>query len=311
MVTRLELETKIAKTTADRDRHIAGLKSGSAMALSNSSLLNTDLATLAALQAELAAWVEPVPVRTLLGASALTGGMSAAAAQRILDRWGVGGTVRLFSQSGWTVFTPINGVGAWQLSWKPTLGVPLDRVAARAALRSVPAGAKVCVWHESDVKTRKGADAAPMIAIHREFAAFIREERPDLVLMGVMSGWTFTPTKNYVPEDYIDPTTFDVLALDLDGIVDSYADFLPMVAKAQAWMQQVGITRWTVAEFGAPRQASDTAGSVRAAWMTEQVTALKKLANPPEEISLFESGSYLNTELIAQVEIDAWKALTA
>lgn len=259
-------------------------------------------------------WTEPEPPApapaTVLGACPLTGGMSATAVQRVLTRWGDGAAVRAFSPSGWTVAPVVAGSGPLLYSWKPTLGVPLDRVAALAALAPLPAGSKVAVWHEPDVKARKGAAVAPMIAAHREFAALVRAERPDLSVMGVLSAWTWQA--GFDPTTYIDPTTFDILGVDLDDPAipsGAYTDYRPVVDKVLAWMAGAGITRWTVPEFGLPRSTADSDGTKRAAWMGEQVTYLRALTLPPEEIALFESTAYAGTELTAAVETEAWSAL--
>ena len=251
----------------------------------------------------------PVPApTTIIGACPLTGGMSAAAGQRVIDRWGQGVAVRMFASGGFGTIAPVlPDAGSILASWKPTLGQPLDRAAVLAALAPLPAGSKVAVWHEPDVKARKGEAVAPMIALHREFAAIVRAERPDLDVMGVLSAWTWQG--GYDPTTYIDPASFDVLGIDLDdpNVPKSYTDYLPAAREAAAWAAAHGITRWTVPEFGLPRSATDTTGTGRAAWMTQQVEALRALPTPPEDVCLFESTSYAGTELTSTVEQDAWR----
>ena len=293
-----------AATRTELLERLARMKSVGATILSNASLATKTV------EAEIP--VEPARPATLIGACPLTGGMSAAAGLRVITRWGEGVTVRLFASGGFGTIAPVLAdAGRIIASWKPTLGQPLDRAAVLAALAALPAGSKVWAIHESDVKIIKGAltfDQA--VAVHREFASIVREERPDLVLVGIVAGYRFAPGQDLARLDgYIDPATFDVLGVDLDGITDKYADFRTFIPGIEAYLERIGKTRWTVPEFGAPRIPSDPDGSVRAAWITEQVTALLALPNPPEDVCLFESTAYAGTELTASVEQDAWRAL--
>ena len=306
----------LAAAAAETDRHAVGVQSGAAKALSNATQTRNDaadiLAAVDAIRAALAAEPPAPAPATLIGACPLTGGMSTAAGERVITRWGTGAVVRLFSPSGWTLAPVLTGAGRIIASWKPPLGVPLDRALMRLAVANLPAGSRVWVWHESDVKVIKGSETFErMRQAHREFAAFIREERPDLVLVGIVAGYRFAPGQDLARLDgYIDPATFDMLGVDLDGITDKYADFTTFIPGVMAYLERIGMTRWTVPEFGAPRQPEDTTGATRAAWMAQQVTALRALPNPPEDVALFESTAYAGTELTAQVELDAWAALT-
>ena len=302
----------LALALDELDRHAAGVQSGAAKALSNATQVRADIADVrAALAAPDPEPPAPAP-STVIGACPLTGGMSAAAGQRVIDRWGKGVSVRLFASGGFGTIAPVlPDAGRIIASWKPTLGQPLDRAAVLAALAPLPAGSKVAVWHESDVKVIKGSETyARMTQAHTEFAAIVRADRPDLDLVGIVAGYRFAPGQDLARLDgYIDPATFDVLGVDLDGITDKYADFRTFIPGIEAYLERIGKTRWTVPEFGAPRLASDGDGSVRAAWITEQRSDLLTLPNPPEDICLFESTAYAGTELTATVEQDAWRAL--
>lgn len=230
--------------------------------------------------------VDPEPAHPIVGACPLTGGMSAAGVQRVVDRWGKGAAVRLFSASGWTVAPAVGDAGRLLLSWKPSLSVPVNEAQCVAALVNVPAGSKVCVWHEPDVKARKGDPVAPMKARAREFYDIVKRNRPDLDVMAVLSGWTFDPSTSFDPLAYVDPEAFDVLALDLDGLYGP-KDYRPVVEKAQDWMAANGVGRWTVGEFGVKTDANFTPAD-RVGWLTEQTGALVGNDWPPEEICLFE-----------------------
>ena len=295
---------------AQRDELIADLDDAASRAGGLLSRVTRPRTLLRALEP----WTDPAPgpvSTTILGACPLVGGMSLTAGERVITRWGQGAAVRLFSQSGWTVAPVLPDAGRILASWKPLVGELLNVAAVLAAVAPLPAGSRVTVIHESDVKILKGSlTFEQAAALHRQFAAIIREHRPDLVLVGIVAGYRFHPDENL--DDlarYIDPDTFDMLGVDLDGITTKYADFTTFIPGVMAYLERIGKIRWTVPEFGAPRQASDADGTVRAAWMTEQVKALRALPNPPEEIALFESTAYAGTQLTTQVEIDAWAAL--
>ncbi len=266
------------------------------------------------LKARIAALEPAVPARRrpLLGGSSPgpETGMSTAAVQRVIDRWGKGAAVRAFSPSGWTPAPAVADCGRLLASWKPDLTRPIDEQACLAALASAPAGSKVCVWHEPDVKIRQGnASASGMRDRQHEFARIVRAHRPDLDIMGVLSGFTFNPAKNFRVEDYLDPADFDVLAVDLDGGA-GYVDYRSRVARMLEWMASAGMTRWTVAEFGT-ETTTDFGPAERAAWLVEQTTALLELDNPPEEICLFEARSMPAYILSDGVERDTWARLIA
>ncbi len=272
--------------------------------------LKAEVTALRALIADL----DPAPARRrpLLGGSSPgpETGMSNAAVPRIIDRWGAGAAVRSFSASGWTPAPAVADCGRLLASWKPDLTRPIDEQACLAALASAPAGSKVCVWHEPDVKIRQGnASASGMRDRQHEFARIVRAHRPDLDIMGVLSGFTFNPAKNFRVEDYLDPADFDVLAVDLDGGA-GYVDYRSRVARMLEWMASAGMTRWTVAEFGT-ETTTDFGPAERAAWLVEQTTALLELDNPPEEICLFEARSMPAYILSDGVERDTWARLIA
>lgn len=266
-----------------------------------------------ALKARIAA-LEPAPARRrpLLGGSSPgpETGMSNAAVQRVIDRWGKGVAVRSFSPSGWTPAPNVADCGRLLASWKPDLTRPIDEQACLAALASAPAGSKVCVWHEPDVKIRQGgADARGMRDRQREFARIVRTHRPDLDIMGVLSAYTFHPERAFRPEDYLDVADFDVLAVDLDGGAGP-VDYRSRVARMLAWMASVGVTRWTVAEFGTETTVAFTAAE-RAAWLVVQTGALLDLDNPPEEVCLFEARHIPAYILGDGLERDTWAKLIA
>lgn len=236
---------------------------------------------------------EPVP-RPLLGANPMTGGATAAAIARVTDRWGAGIAVRLFDADDLSPAPAQGAAGRVLISWKPS--APITEAQVAAAIGPLAAGSKVCVWHEPDVKVRKtlkasGATAAKAEADRykaraREFYEIVKRIRPDLDVMAVLSGWTFDPSTAFDPLDYIELGTFDVLALDLDGL-DGPKDYRPVVAEAKEWMLDQGVTRYTIAEYGAKTSATWTS-THRVAWLTEQTTALLDSEWPPEEICLFE-----------------------
>lgn len=239
---------------------------------------------------------EPV-VRPLLGANPMTGGATSAAIARVTDRWGAGIAVRLFDGDDLSPAPAQGDAGRILISWKPAAAAPITEAQVAAAIGPLPAGSKVCVWHEPDVKYRKTLKASGAAAAKaevdrykaraREFYAIVKRIRPDLDVMAVLSEWTFSPSTNYNPLDYIELGTFDVLALDLDGGDPGPRNYLPAVAEAQEWMRANGVERWTVGEYGVKLEPGFT-NADRVDWLNEQTTALLELAWPPEEICLFE-----------------------
>jgi hypothetical protein len=302
----------IAAALASSEDDLKATQSALADAVAERDRFAVDLAAALARIAELEQGVVvPQKPRTILGACPLSGGMSTQGVGNVVARWGEGVAVRLFADEGdgWLAAPPLGSAGRLLLSWKPSLTRPVDEAATLAALAGLPAGSKVCVWHEPDVKARKGAAVAPMKARAAEFAAIVRRHRPDLDVMAVLSGWTFDPSTSFDPLAYVDLGSFDVLALDLDGL-DGPKDYRPVVAKAQDWMRRNGVTRWTVAEYGVKLTTSFTA-THRVGWLNEQTTALLELDWPPEDVCLFEvdttaARSYI---LATPAEQNAWRTL--
>lgn len=281
--------------------------------------LKIEIADLKARIAELEAGVdpEPEPVRnTILGACPLTGGFGNSGVTNVTTRWGAGTAVRAFSGSGWQVAPAKADAGILLLSWKPPVNSPINEAEALVALENVPAGSKVCVWHEPDVKARKGDPVAPMKARAREFYEIVKRNRPDLDVMAVLSAWTFDPSTDYNPLDYFEPEACDVLALDLDGLAGN-KDYRPVVAKAQEWMRNNGITRWTVAEYGVKTKTTEPTftNMDRVNWLNEQTNALLALEWKPEEVCYFEVNNgdpeYAKYILTTSAEQIMWKALIA
>lgn len=250
--------------------------------------------------------------RTLIGSATWPGtGMSADAVQQAVNRWGPGTAIRVFSASGWTPGPPKGNAGVVLLSWKPDLTRSITEAECLTALANVSSGSKVCVWHEPDVKVRQGhyPNADQMKARAAEFAAIVREHRPDLVLYAVLSGFTFNPSTNFNASDYIDPASFDVLGVDYDGGSGgrNYVSYLP---KMWAWMESVGISRWNVPEFG--NELTETWGPTqRTQWLSQQVNGFLSFHHPPEEICLFESMTYPSYILNTEAERSMWSALIA
>ena len=250
--------------------------------------------------------------RTIIGGTTWpVGGMTANSIQSGVNRWGPGVAVRAFSPSGWPAGPARGNAGVVLLSWKPDLTRPITEAECLTALANVTSGSKVCVWHEPDVKVRQGhyPNANQMKARSAEFAAIVREHRPDLVLYAVLSGHTFNPSTSFNPSDYVDPATFDVLGVDYDGGFggSNYSNYLP---KMWAWMQSVGISRWNVPEFG--NELTPTWGPPqRVQWLNAQINAMLNFVQPPEEICLFESSTYPSYILETQAERDTWAALIA
>ena len=234
------------------------------------------------------------PLPTLLGASPLTGELTVRGVSNVTSRFGSGTAVRLFAKdsSGWVQSPELLDAGRLVLSWKPDLSRPIDEVACRAALSTAPAGSKVCVWHEPDKKIIEGGNPTQFKARAREFYNIVKEHFPHLDVVAILTGWTFHPTVNRNPLDYIELDSFDVLGLDLDGLYGPQ-DYLPNIAKAQKWMIEHGVERYTIAEYGVKVRTSPSyTAAQREKWLTTQTAAIMALEWKPEEICLFEASVY-------------------
>ncbi len=177
----------------------------------------------------------------------------------------------------------------------------------------------VTLWHEHDVKERKGG--FDLALWKQAWAAFVKipgVRGPNRYPTIVLSAWTFNtdylaknPGKGpgyYLPAD----GSYDVIGVDCDGLAPkngAYHDFLPE-AKAVAALAQAKGVRWSVPEFGWPIDPGDTDHSKRNAAIKQQTAAINALPDPPVYVCLFESHGRFPLYDLNSAEDQAWKAIT-
>ena len=274
-------------------------------------------AVVADLRAQLAG-SGPEPVATLWGACPGSGGASGA--QKVLDKWGTGQAVRIFVPGGFDTLPTIpDGVTLLHVSWKPDLAA-LIAGSLDAQIRAVVAWAQALqsrgiepvleVWHEPDAKARKGSGTvAQYVAAKSAFGRRVRELAPTIRTACTLTGWTFNPASGINPDEW-GTVVADVLGVDCDGInsTTKYPDYGPVIAAAAAWAKSHGYDL-AVPEFGEPRLASDTDGSKRAAWLTEQAAKLEAAGVGWVQLFDYTATATVPYELTTPAEIAAWKAV--
>jgi len=237
-------------------------------------------AQIAALQAQIDAITQqPIPEPTTIwGASSIKpGGSGTAAVQRVLDRWGAGAAVRLFASGGFTTPDIPDGPSLLHMSWKPdmdqlvagTLDAQIAAVVTWAqALRARGIVPILEVWHEPDVKTRKGSGTRDQYAAAKAaFHARVKALDATLATACTLSAWTFTASSGIDPEPWA--LTADYLGVDFDGLnsTKAYPDYQTVADTVADFATAHGYLGWCGPEIGEPRLASDPDGTERAAWL--------------------------------------------
>ena len=271
-------------------------------------------ATIADLRAQIAELTSVVPaVRTLYGACPAAGGSGQAAAQTVITKWGPGAAIRQFFPGGFTA-TPNHPDGASivHTSYKPDLaqvntGALDDTITALA--QATPAGDILEIWHEADLKVRKGTlDKAAVIAAKNHFYDLVKAANPAVLVATTYTGWLFEPTSGLDPQEWAGVRA-DLLGVDLDGInvtAPPYPDWSDEIPAVKTCADQWGYAGWCVPELGAPRAGTgDADGTVRAGW----ATACAKACDGALYVAWFEYPTSPNYELTTTAEIAAWKTL--
>ena len=275
-------------------------------------------ATIADLRAQLAE-PEPEPV-VLWGACPGKGGTGTAAIAALTTKWGAGQALRLFCSGGLDTLPTIpDGTPLVHISWKPDLAA-LIAGSLDAQIRAAVAWAQALqargiepvleVWHEPDAKARKGSGTvAQYVAAKSAFGRRVRELAPTIRTALTLTGWTFNPASGINPDEW-GTVVADVLGVDCDGINSTikYPDYSGTIAAAAAWAEVCGFDL-AVPEFGEPRLASDTDGSKRAAWLTEQAATLEAAGVGWVQLFDYTATATVPYELTTPAEIAAWQAV--
>jgi hypothetical protein len=314
-------------TTARADRDTAqaeALRLGSDLTAARATVevLHAEVAareaTIADLRAQLAE-PEPEPV-VLWGACPGKGGTGTAAIAALTTKWGPGQALRLFCSGGLDTLPTIpDGTPLVHISWKPDLAA-LIAGSLDAQIRAAVAWAQALqargiepvleVWHEPDAKARKGSGTvAQYVAAKSAFGRRVRELAPTIRTALTLTGWTFNPASGINPDEW-GTVVADVLGVDCDGInsTTKYPDYGPVIAAAAAWAKSHGYDL-AVPEFGEPRLASDTDGSKRAAWLTEQAAKLEAAGVGWVQLFDYTATATVPYELTTPAEIAAWQAV--
>jgi uncharacterized coiled-coil protein SlyX len=306
---------------ADLGPQLTAAVAGAAVAQQRAAELESRVAGLEATIADLRAQLaEPEPTATVWGACPAKGGTGTAAIAALTTKWGPGQALRLFCSGGLDTLPTIpDGVPLVHISWKPDLAA-LIAGTLDAQIRAVVTWAQALqargivpvleVWHEPDVKVRKGSGTvASYVAAKSYFGRKVRNLDPTILTAHTISGWTVNPASGIDPTEW-GTVVADVLGIDLDGINRTslpYPDYAGTITAAAEFAKAHGYSL-AVPEFGEPRITADSDGSKRALWIT--ATAAQIEAAAPLYVALFEySGSTAGYALDTTAEQSAWRAV--
>jgi hypothetical protein len=276
---------------------------------------------LAALQAQYDAHMATHAARTAFGACPTAG----TATSSVLSKYGTKASVRIFVPGGLGRVTRPDGASRVHVSWKPALGSTITDAQVIDACTGLRDGDLVEVWHESDVKYRKGGDLAAMQALkaqlHQRVAALRAGGAIAKVLtVNTWAGWSVDSNSNINTAILHAPA--DLLGIDMDGI-PANDDFYPyadqqMGAKLVSAFKAGGYTGWTVPEFCMPSVASDASRAKRIAWFQAEVARIRQGVSgqgvpAPLMIAWFDTAGIIgdSERLTAANEISAWSALVS
>lgn len=261
----------------------------------------------------------PTPTGTLVGACPTVGTPSSS----VISKFGTGASVRVFNPDGFaSAVSRPTGASKVHVSWKPTIGSTITDTQIVTAFANLWDGDLVEVWHESDVKYRKGDDLASMLAMKNQFHDRVVALRDagriaHVLTVNTWSGWSVDSTSTVNPANL--HARADVLGVDMDGIPanDNFYPFAErqMGAKFVAAYRAGGYTGWTVPEFSMPAVASDPTNQKRIAWFQSEVARISEGVPAsgipaPLMIAWFDTdgSTILNTALSTSNEIAAWSA---
>jgi len=246
----------------------------------------------------------------------------------VLSKYGAKASVRGFVSGGFgsAVARPASAsVVHW--SWKPALGSTITDAQLITAFANLRDGDLVEVWHESDVKYRKGDDLAAMLAMKNQFHDRVVALRnagriAQVLTVNTWAGWSVDSTSGVNPSNL--HCRADLLGIDMDGIPanDRFYPFVArqMGAKFVAAYKAGGYTGWSVPEFCMAAVPADPDHSKRVAWLTSEVDTIAQGipaqgVPAPVMIAWFDTGGplapYEDNGLTQPSEITAWSARVA
>jgi hypothetical protein len=267
----------------------------------------------------------PAPVtatNTQYGASS-TGGSTVAS---VVSKFGTGASIRSFVPGGFaSAAVRPAGTSEIHVSWKPAIGSVITDAQLITAFANLRDGDQVEVWHEADVKYRKGQDLAGMLAMKNQFHDKVVALRtagriPKVQTVNTWAGWTVDSTSGINPANL--HARADLLGIDMDGI-PAFDSFYPyatrqMGAKLVAAFKAGGYKGWTVPEFCMPSVSSDTDRTRRIAWFRSEVAKISQGVPgegvpAPEMIAWFDTAGIIgeSERLTTSNEITAWSALVS
>jgi hypothetical protein len=245
----------------------------------------------------------------------------------VLSKYGPKASVRIFSSSGLGSVSRPSTAARVHASWKPTLGSTITEAQVIAACSNLRDGDLVEVWHEADVKYRKGDDLAAMLAmknqLHDRVVALRAAGRiPKVLTVNTWAGWSVDSTSSVNPSNL--HCRADLLGIDMDGIPanDRFYPFVArqMGAKFIAAYKAGGYVGWSVPEFCMAAVSTDPDHSKRVAWLTSEVDTISQGIPAegipaPVMIAWFDTGGplapYEDNGLTQPNEISAWSARVA
>lgn len=243
----------------------------------------------------------------------------------MVSKFGGDASVRMFVPGGFTTVTRPAGASRVHVSWKPTLGTTITDSQLIAAFTNLKDGDLVEVWHESDVKYRKGGDLAGMLAMKNQFHDRVVALRdagkiPHVLTVNTWAGWTVDQNSSIDPSNL--QARADLLGIDMDGIPasDTFYPFATrqMGAKFVSAYKAGGYTGWTVPEFTMPSVASDPTNAKRVSWFQSQAAAISQGVPSagvpaPRMLAWFDTAGIIGAteQLTTANEIGAWSNLVA
>jgi hypothetical protein len=182
-----------------------------------------------------------------------------------------------------------------------------------AAARATPAGDSIEIVHEADKKIINGNTTWPVVlAAKNHFYDVAKAANPNVLIADTVTGWTAEPESGRDLARW-GQVKADILGIDADGVnpaTGAYPSYDAEIAAAVAFVKAAGSYRgWAVPEFTAGRQASDTDGSRRIAWMRD--LAAKFRSSGAQYVDYFDYNHTPREALETPGEIAAWRALVS
>ena len=241
----------------------------------------------------------------------------------VTAKWGVGASLRVFAQD---IAAPTHPEGASTVHTSFALldyGVSRDQALRdvtagkydtqiAAAAEGTSAGDAIELVHEADKKIADGITTWPVVlAAKNHFHDVAKAANPDVLIVNTVTGWTADPMSGRNFEQWAEIRA-DIIGIDCDGInpaTGAYPDYDAEIAAAVDFVENHaanGYDHWAVPEFTAGRQATDTDGSKRAAWLIEMANKFRD--NGALYVDFFDYNNTPREALEMPKEIAAWRS---